>query len=36
MRIKRDGTGRQIIVNHEHSGDTNSGAWVSGIPYLNL
>ncbi|XP_027843018.2 low-density lipoprotein receptor-related protein 1 [Aphis gossypii] len=30
MRIKRDGTGRQIIVNHEHSSDT-SGTWVSGI-----
>lgn len=31
MRVKRDGTDRQIIVNHEHSGETTSGAWVSGI-----
>jgi len=31
MRIKRDGTGRQIIVNHEHSGETTLGTWVSGI-----
>lgn len=31
MRIKRDGTGRQIIVNHEHSGETILGTWVSGI-----
>jgi len=35
MRIKRDGTGRQIIVNHEHSGET-SGSWVSGIFHLNF
>jgi len=35
MRIKRDGTGRQIIVNHEHSSET-SGTWVSGIFYLNF
>lgn len=33
MRIKRDGTGRQIIVNHEHSVETTSGSWVSGISY---
>lgn len=31
MRIKRDGTGRQIIVNHEHFSETTLGTWVSGI-----
>lgn len=36
MRIKRDGTGRQIIVNHEHSGETTLGTWVSGIFNLNF
>lgn len=30
MRIKRDGTNRQIIVNHDHPGDTTLGTWVSG------
>lgn len=34
MRIKRDGTGRQVIVNHEHSGETTSGTWVSGMSYF--
>lgn len=36
MRIKRDGTGRQIIVNHEPSSLIASGAWVSGMCRLNL
>lgn len=35
MRVKRDGTDRQIIVKHEHSGETTSGTWVSGIFNLN-
>lgn len=30
MRIKLDGTGRQIIVNHEHSSETTVGTWVAG------
>lgn len=36
IRIKRDGTGRQIIVNHEHPGDTTLGTWVSGICNYNF
>lgn len=36
MRIKRDGTGRQIILNREKSGETSAGTWVSGRSYLNL
>lgn len=35
MRIKRDGTCRQIIVNHEHSGEITLGTWVAGIIKLN-
>ncbi|XP_050433383.1 low-density lipoprotein receptor-related protein 1 isoform X2 [Adelges cooleyi] len=31
MRIKRDGTGRQTIVNHEHSSKITLGTFVSGI-----
>lgn len=34
MRIKRDGTGRQIIVNHEHSSETTVGTWVAGTYIL--
>ncbi|XP_050540895.1 low-density lipoprotein receptor-related protein 1 [Daktulosphaira vitifoliae] len=30
-RIKRDGTSRQIIVNHKNSGELRQGTWVSGI-----
>lgn len=36
MRIKRDGTDRQIIVNHEHSSEITFGTWVSGIFHLNF
>lgn len=35
MRIKRDGTSRQIIVNHEHSGEITLGTWVAGIVQFN-
>lgn len=36
MRIKRDGTDRQIILNREQPGETSAGTWVSGISYCNL
>jgi hypothetical protein len=35
MRIKRDGTSRQIIINHEHSGEITLGTWVAGIIQFN-
>lgn len=36
MRIKRDGTGRKIIVDHENFGELRQGTWVSGKVYLLL
>lgn len=36
MRIKRDGTSRQIVVNHKHYSDTTLNTWVAGIFHLHF